>query len=72
MGHNAVVAVVVMLVTLAVLPLTSCDDAQPIKIGYVGGLTGRYADLGQAGRDGALLAIELANQAGGLNGRPIE
>ncbi|MBL4614047.1 MAG: ABC transporter substrate-binding protein [Magnetovibrio sp.] len=63
---------VVMLVTLAVLPLTSCDDAQPIKIGYVGGLTGRYADLGQAGRDGALLAIELANQAGGLNGRPIE
>ena len=44
----------------------------PIKIGFVGGLTGRTADLGVAGRDGALLALEQANAAGGVRGRTLE
>ena len=47
----------------------SCDE--PIKIGYVGGLTGRVAGLGIAGRDGVLFAIEEINKAGGVNGRQV-
>lgn len=51
--------------------LAGCDRSA-IKIGFVGGLTGRTADLGVAGRDGALLALEQANAGGGVRGRPLE
>lgn len=57
---------------LAIL-LSACRDEQPpLKIGYVGGLTGRMAGLGVAGRDGVLLAAEEINLAGGIKGRTVE
>ncbi len=52
--------------------LTSCTENTPIKIGFIGGLSGRVADLGTAGRNGFMLAIEEQNAKGGLHGRPIE
>ena len=58
----------VVLSTLSI----SCAPPKPIRIGFVGGLSGRVADLGIAGRNGAQLAIELRNQAGGVAGRPVE
>jgi len=45
---------------------------EPIRIGFVGGLTGRVADLGIAGRDGTILAVEECNRDGGIDGRPLE
>ncbi len=57
---------------LAVLLLLSCSDPEPIKVGFIGGLSGRVADLGLAGRNGAMLAVEERNQAGGINGRKVE
>lgn len=53
------------------LPSCSRED-RPIRIGFSGGLTGRYSDLGTEGRNGAMLAIEEANQAGGIGGKRIE
>jgi len=52
--------------------LASCTEKEPVKIGFIGGLSGRVADLGTAGRNGFMLAIEEQNAKGGLNGRPIE
>lgn len=52
--------------------IISCSPPKPIQIGFVGGLSGRVADLGIAGRNGAQLAVELRNQAGGVIGRPVE
>jgi branched-chain amino acid transport system substrate-binding protein len=49
----------------------ACERSKPIDIGFVGGLTGRLSDLGVDGRDGAELAIEIANQAGGINDKPV-
>ena len=49
-----------------------CQDARPILVGFTGQLTGHHADLGVQGRDGAQLAMEEINLAGGVNGRPIE
>lgn len=49
-----------------------CDDPAPIKIGFLGGMSGRVADLGISGRNGALLAIEQQNSAGGIGGRKIQ
>ena len=60
-----------LVLTVASL-LVSCGDKEPIRLGYLGGTSGRVADLGISGRNGAQLAIELANQRGGIDGRQIE
>lgn len=49
----------------------ACSPSEPIKLGFLGGVTGSVADLGIAGRDGAQLAVDLRNQAGGINGRKV-
>jgi branched-chain amino acid transport system substrate-binding protein len=63
---------VVILVLGFCLSVVSCNEEPPLKIGFVGGLTGRVADLGVAGRDGVLLAVEEKNQSGGIAGRKVE
>ena len=63
------------LIVLAIalcLVLVACSEEPPLKIGFVGGMTGRVADLGIAGRDGVIFAIEEKNQAGGIAGRMLE
>lgn len=62
----------VALLAVLVLTLQACGPQEPIRLGFLGGLSGRVADLGEAGRDGALLAVEDANAAGGVYGRKIE
>ncbi len=58
---------------LILLPvLISCSDPEPILIGFVGGLSGRVADLGIAGRNGVILATEQLNHSGGIKGRRID
>jgi branched-chain amino acid transport system substrate-binding protein len=44
---------------------------QPIRLGFAGGLTGTLSDLGIAGRNGVILAVEEANENGGINGRQV-
>src|SRR5579863_6415628 len=48
-----------------------CDDPAPIEVGFIGGLSGRVADLGIGALDGARLAIEEQNRRGGIGGHPI-
>lgn len=55
-----------------VLLLAGCGAGEPVMIGYLGGLSGRTADLGEAGRNGVQLAVDAANAAGGIDGRRIE
>ncbi|GAB2897162.1 ABC transporter substrate-binding protein [Uliginosibacterium flavum] len=55
--------------TLALL--AACVQSEPIKLGFIGGVSGRFADLGTAGRNGAQLAVEWRNQAGGIKGRQV-
>lgn len=52
--------------------LTACQKNEPVRIGFMGGLSGRVADLGVAGRNGVQLALEQRNAAGGINGRMVE
>lgn len=49
----------------------ACGRNEPIRLGFIGGLTGRVADLGIAGRDGVQIAVDECNQAGGVNGRKV-
>lgn len=60
---------VLLFVTL--VATVGCSDRSPTKIGFIGGLSGHNADTGINGRNGASLAIELFNRAGGINGRAV-
>ncbi len=53
------------------LPIAA-QAADPIKIGMVAPLTGPIADAGRYGVQGAKLAVEEVNKAGGVLGRPFE
>jgi branched-chain amino acid transport system substrate-binding protein len=64
-------AVLSLLLCFALL-VGGCSQPKPVKIGFVAGLTGRLADLGTGGRDGALLAIDDLNTAGGIKGARLE
>lgn len=52
--------------------LTACNSKESIKIGFVAALTGNSSEISVNGRNAVLLAVEEANQAGGIKGRKIE
>ena len=45
---------------------------EPVRIGFLGVLSGVYSIEGVRSREGILLAVEKKNAEGGINGRPIE
>lgn len=57
---------------MAAIVLGACGQAEPVRIGFLGGLSGRVADLGIGGRNGAQLAVDMRNSAGGIRGRKVE
>ncbi len=58
---------------LAILGCAPPAAAQePVKIGFFGPITERFAGLGLDAKKGADLAVKQANAAGGINGRKIE
>ena len=54
------------------IALFGCDAAEPIRIGFVGGTSGRVADLGISGRDAVQLVVERCNRNGGIHGREVQ
>jgi branched-chain amino acid transport system substrate-binding protein len=48
-----------------------CRRLAPVRIGYVGSLTGPEAEMSISGRNGVILAVEQINESGGINGRPV-
>ncbi len=59
------------LVVLFIL-VSGCGGNDPVCIGFSGQLTGMYADLGVAARNGAIFAVEDLNTEGGISGRPVK
>ena len=47
-------------------------SAEPIKIGAVVSLTGTYAGLGEPEKKTIEMEVQRINDAGGINGRPVE
>ena len=79
--HHALTAILLLeppmtcrllVLALAGLALLGCEPPQPIRIGFLGGLSDRASDVGEAGRNGVQLALEQRNAAGGVHGRPLE
>ncbi len=63
---------IILSIIIIMFFLPACDNAKPIKIGFVGGLTGKYYDLGVSGRNGVVFALEEINKKGGIRGRKVE
>lgn len=76
-----IVVIIVLLIVWAIyaylaptgeLTVDEPVSTEPIKIGWIGALTGDLADAGQNARVGSEIAVEEINAAGGINGRPLE
>lgn len=52
--------------------IVGCAGNPPVRVGFIAELTGVQSEVGVYGRDGALLALETINDAGGIGGRPLE
>ncbi len=54
--------------------LAACAERGPVRIGFLGGLSGRGANAAEDGRNGALLAVERRNLAAAAagHGRALE
>ena len=61
-----------LIACLATALLAACGPREPVRIGFIATLTGRLSDLGEAGRNGAQIAVDEINAAGGIRGRPVE
>jgi branched-chain amino acid transport system substrate-binding protein len=80
-GFAAAMLAVVLVATLA-MAVAGCGgdegdtgdggSQEPIKIGAILSLTGTYAGLGEPEKNLIELEVEKINDAGGVNGRPIE
>jgi len=62
--------VAALALTLSTTPLFA--QAEPIKIGEYGSMTGNQATFGTSTHKGIVLALKEINAAGGLNGRKLE
>lgn len=68
-GHEAAL---VILALFTLLLFSGCGGKEPIKIGFIAGMTGPSSELGVTGRQGAMIAVDEVNAAGGVKGRKVE
>lgn len=71
-----------MMAVLMVLAMTACggektptpnqEETETIRIGGIGPLSGGYANYGFSVKNGAQLAVDEINAAGGINGKQVE
>ena len=59
-------------VSAVLLALAACGPKEPVRIGFLGGLTERASGFSEDARNGVMLGVEQRNQAGGVEGHRIE
>ena len=62
------------IVIAAAVPFVAsgCGEKEPLRVGFIGGLSSTNSDNGQAGLEAVRLAVEQFNRAGGVEGRIVE
>ena len=68
----AVLIIAILIVGCSRQPNPNERDRTPLKIGFFGDLSGPTFNFGQSAKNGVLMAAAQINQAGGINGRPID
>lgn len=75
MSRNAwkvVLVIVVVVLGVWLLGGKGTSDASPIKIGFIGPMTGDAGNIGENAKAGVEIAVAEVNAAGGVNGRQLE
>lgn len=72
-----IIGVIVITITVCVGYVLLKDvfkqtTVEPIKIGFIGPLTGEAANIGQNVKSAVEIAVQEVNNAGGINGRQLE
>ena len=70
MKKNLLFSIILFVLSLVMVGSALAED--PIKIGYVGALSGDTALWGQAGLNGMNLTAEMINAEGGILGREVQ
>jgi len=70
-GVVVIIALIYLGVT-AIGPTLGENSDEPIKIGWIGPLTGDVSSIGQNAKAATEIAVAEINEAGGIDGRPIE
>ena len=60
------------LLLIVIILLTAACQKQPVRIGFIGCVTGKGSDLGLSAKNGILLARDYLNSRGGIGGHDIE
>ncbi len=63
--------IIVLIIIFAYHSSGTPAETGPIKIGFIGPLSGDAASYGESMKNGAALAVDEINKAGGINGRQI-
>lgn len=66
--RNAARALIAAMLCLAA---AACGEPEPLRVGFLGPLEGRFSDLGVQGRNGLTMAVEEINAGGGALRRPL-
>lgn len=61
-----------LLVAGVALLLAACGAPEPVRVGFIAELTGRSADLGEAGRNAMMMVADEFREQGRFGGRPVE
>ncbi len=61
-----------LFLTLLPNPFIAAEEVETYKIGFVNHLTGDLALYGESKRNGIELGVQKINEAGGINGKPVE
>lgn len=67
-----VIVVLIILVGGYFLITAPAQETGPIKIGFIGPLTGDLSTIGENVKDAVSLAVDEINSSGGINGRQLE
>ena len=67
-----VICLILVLGGVSLVKNKNTKNQEPIKLGFVGPLTGDASSYGEPTKAGVEIAVEKINQAGGINGRMIE
>lgn len=60
-----------LIILFLIIPLASCKK-EAIKIGYIGNLSSKTSQLAIDARNGIEIGVKQINDAGGINGSPIQ
>jgi branched-chain amino acid transport system substrate-binding protein len=67
-----IVGIVIVIVLIVSLAGKDNKNTGPVKIGFIGALSGDAASFGETDKGATQIAIDEINAKGGVNGRPIE